>query len=406
MSVAGSRVGVVGGSIAGCAVAVAARRLGCDVTVFEGSSGALEDRGVGIFTPIAVREQFAGRGYLPPATPYCHPRQRLWVVADPADGAGRVLWRQPFNGVANNWGVLWGTVRRLVPDGAYRRGTTVRACEPRDGHATLVFDDGTSQRFDVVVGADGYCSTVRAAVAPDVHPAYAGYVLWRGSYDERLAAGLAIRSVLDEGFVTIPFAGGHAVIYLIPGQDGATARGRRRVNWAIYGVPPEDSDFTDPTSVPPGGVSGPLAGRLEQILDEHLPRAWAAVVRAGGPDVVFVQPIYDHAVARCVQGRAVLVGDAAALSRPHTGSGATKALQDAMAFEDAGVAHGSWAELLAAYDAERCPAGAALVETGRQLGRGLVEDTPGWASMSAEQVETFVAGLVTGGWAYQHRPEA
>jgi pyruvate/2-oxoglutarate dehydrogenase complex dihydrolipoamide dehydrogenase (E3) component len=43
--VAGSRVGIVGGSVAGCAMAVAAANLDCEVVVFEASSGLLEDRG-------------------------------------------------------------------------------------------------------------------------------------------------------------------------------------------------------------------------------------------------------------------------------------------------------------------------------------------------------------------------
>ena len=41
--VRGSRVGIIGGSIAGCATAIALARLGCDVQVFERSSGVLRD---------------------------------------------------------------------------------------------------------------------------------------------------------------------------------------------------------------------------------------------------------------------------------------------------------------------------------------------------------------------------
>ena len=49
--VRGSKVGIVGGSIAGCATAIALGRLGCDVHIFERSSGALRDRGSGILLP-------------------------------------------------------------------------------------------------------------------------------------------------------------------------------------------------------------------------------------------------------------------------------------------------------------------------------------------------------------------
>jgi len=43
MLVRGSRVGIIGGSIAGCATAIALERLGCDVQVFERSSGVLRE---------------------------------------------------------------------------------------------------------------------------------------------------------------------------------------------------------------------------------------------------------------------------------------------------------------------------------------------------------------------------
>ena len=45
MPVEGSKVGIIGGSIAGCATAIAMQRVGCEVTVLERSSEGLKDRG-------------------------------------------------------------------------------------------------------------------------------------------------------------------------------------------------------------------------------------------------------------------------------------------------------------------------------------------------------------------------
>jgi 2-polyprenyl-6-methoxyphenol hydroxylase-like FAD-dependent oxidoreductase len=153
-------------------------------------------------------------------------------------------------------------------------------------------------------------------------------------------------------------------------------------------------DFTDPISYPPGAVPDVLVERLEQILTEDLPPAWAELARIGGPDVLSLQPIYDHVVPSLVTGRVVLVGDAATLSRPHTAGGATKALQEALAFETAGSAHDSWPKILAGFDAERCPAAAQLVESSRLLGHGLVERTPDWTALSDEEAEHFISGVM------------
>ena len=50
------RVGIVGGSIAGCAAAIELERAGCEVTIFERSTGSLKDRGAGIGIPFALLE--------------------------------------------------------------------------------------------------------------------------------------------------------------------------------------------------------------------------------------------------------------------------------------------------------------------------------------------------------------
>ena len=62
VSVAGSRVAVIGGSIAGCAAAIALRRAGCEVTVFERSQGALRARGAGIIVPRPLLAQLTAAG--------------------------------------------------------------------------------------------------------------------------------------------------------------------------------------------------------------------------------------------------------------------------------------------------------------------------------------------------------
>jgi 2-polyprenyl-6-methoxyphenol hydroxylase-like FAD-dependent oxidoreductase len=109
-----------------------------------------------------------------------------------------------------------------------------------------------------------------------------------------------------------------------------------------------------------------------------------------------VQPIYDHAVPNFVLGRVVLVGDAATLCRPHTASGAVKAMLEAVTFEAAGSANDTWPEVLAAFDTECCPAGKEVVEISRLLGRGLVEHPPDWANMSSAQAQQFITSLIAG----------
>jgi 2-polyprenyl-6-methoxyphenol hydroxylase-like FAD-dependent oxidoreductase len=69
---AGGRVAVIGGSIAGCAAALAAHRTGADeVTIFERSTGGLEDRGVGVVMHSDISRLLENAGYADPERPTC-----------------------------------------------------------------------------------------------------------------------------------------------------------------------------------------------------------------------------------------------------------------------------------------------------------------------------------------------
>jgi 2-polyprenyl-6-methoxyphenol hydroxylase-like FAD-dependent oxidoreductase len=92
----------------------------------------------------------------------------------------------------------------------------------------------------------------------------------------------------------------------------------------------------------------------------------------------------------------MLIGDAGTVTRPHTGSGATKALQDALCLARLGQEHDEWPDLLAAYDAERTAAGVSLVHLGRRLGRDLVEHTPDWGTMTAGDFEAWTKWTLSG----------
>lgn len=395
--VRGSTVGIVGGSIAGCAMAVGLARLGCDVHVFERSRGALQDRGAGIMLPPALRDELIDRGYLPAGFPTCQLSTRLWIVAD-STPAGRVVWRQSSVVAANNWGVLWRALRAGVPDDRYHVGVRVTEVHPDADGVTILFDYGASQQFDVLIGADGYRSLVHSHLSAIPQLDYAGYVAWRGMYPE---ARLAQRALLDRSdaecaWFLVGFPGGHAIVYMVPGFDGRLDPGHRRVNWLVYQSPPSGMDFTTPTSLPPGAVSPELFHTLDALLATAFPADVQAVVRASAVDEISLQPIYDRPMAAYVKDRVVVAGDAGAASRPHTGSGATKALQDALCLEDLGHVHATWQDVLAAYDAERRTAGNALVALARRIGRDQVEHTPEWATLTPAACEAWTRSTLAG----------
>src|SRR5262249_37407532 len=71
---------------------------------------------------------------------------------------------------------------------------------------------------------------------------------------------------------------------------------------------------------------------------------------------------------RMVFGRALTMGDAAFVARPHVGAGVTKAALDAACLTDALTAHADIDQALARYDAERRGFGDWIVARRRELG--------------------------------------
>ncbi len=379
--VPGSRVAVVGGSIAGCAAAIALARSGCAVTVFERSRGVLADRGFGIGMAGRDWREFVDAGYFDAAMPVRSCSSRRWIVRDPAAGEdGRLAWRQPLELRLTNWGIVWRALRGRVPEGVGWRTATVTGVRDT-GDGAEVAHDGVTERFDVVVGADGYASLVRP-VTGGGRPRYAGYALWRGNYPvSRLAS---VPSAMRDAGVSVMFPGGHGGCYLIPGLPG----GETRVNWAVY-LPLPGLDGDELLSLPPGTVGDGLAARLDRVVEARFPPSWARIVRATRRAELALQPVYDLAVGRYATGRLLLAGDAGALVRPHAGAGVTKAVQDARTLERACREHRRWDEVLTAYDTERVRRGAALVDLGRRLGAAQVGQTPDWRGMNPADYERW-----------------
>ncbi|WP_371500569.1 FAD-dependent monooxygenase [Kitasatospora sp. NBC_00374] len=384
----GGRVAVVGGSVAGCAAALAAARTGADeVVVFERAAGRLQDRGVGLALHNDRYAELEAAGHLDAGMPWVQLARRPWVVRDGERRAGREIGVLPFPFRSYNWGSLWQELRSRIPAGVdYRTGAAVGRVVPDAAGAVVCLADGSEERFDMVVGADGYRSVVRAALYPDAVARYGGYLAWRGTLPADRLPGPP-EAFADRDATTVVFPGGHMIVYRIPGPGGAGTD----VNWVFYATPPASAvlRFDDPAAAPGRDLTAELAAYQDALMERHFPPFWQEVVRLTDPNQAFVQPMYDMAAPHFAHGRLALVGDAASIARPHTGSGAIKALQDASVLERALAGATSWEEALQRYDAERAPVGRAVLELGRSLGRAQVQETPRWEAMDQAAVERW-----------------
>lgn len=401
MTIAGLKVGVIGGSIAGCAAATALSRAGCDVAVFERSSRGLMDRGSGIAIPGSLRADLMDKAYLPQDFPNWEMKTRWWQFPDGTPD-GRRLWTQTTPAFANNWGNLWRALRQNVPDDIYHEGWKLLDFDETEAGVAVRFQNQETQTFDLLVGADGYHSKVRKKMHPRAQPEYAGYVLWRGNYPEAEVGNTRLVEAIDKdnAWLTVPFEGGHGVLYLIPDFDGSNTPGLRRVNWAVYAPCPQAQPLDGVESVPPGAVAKAAFAEFHALLDEKFPSAIRDLIAHSQHKDVSIQPIYDSIVDTYVSNRTLLIGDAGTMTRPHTATGATKALEDALALEDLAGQVGQLSELLSRYDAQRCGQAKTLSQIGRRIGNAQVVETPNWGAMSTGDFEDWHKAILSGDTLY------
>ncbi|MZF58621.1 monooxygenase [Streptomyces sp. SID5594] len=382
------RIGVVGGSIAGCAAAIAGARAGADVTVYERSGAELQDRGFGIVIPPPLHRELVASGYLDARMETAPVATRVWLTREPGGRSTRELARQSSPVTPCNWGLLWRSLRASAGAGAvrYLQGEPVTSVgEGPDGRAVVTTARG-EERYDIVVGADGHASRTRQLLAPGLTPEPAGYLVWRGAIPlSTLADHPRELELLRGAWVTIGFPGGHGIFYLIPGGSRHPGAGGRLLAYAIYGRPPASPDAdADP---------GPY---VRELAREHFPAAWAEIVGHGTHRTTACHPVADVQVPRAARAPLLLAGDAAGVSRPHTASGAVKALQDALCLERVLRDEPTVGAALERYADERTAAGAHLVELGRRMGRAQVEETPDWAAMGQEEVDVWFRGVLAG----------
>ena len=397
------RIGIVGGSIAGCAAAIELTRAGHEVAVFERSTGELKGRGAGIATPRSMLQYLIERDLIDADLPNFPGAAMPFVGRTRADDhLGHIAWVWPISLAAMNWGDLWRNLRRRVPDTIYHQGRAVTDAKTVDGGKAVVqLDDGSQQTFDLVIFADGYRSLGRRLLFPEVDLQYCGYVLWRGVLDEK---DLDDSDPLEASMPRLSYKGlsGHVVIYFVPGHNGSTARGERWVNWAAY-IPVSADELpgflTDRQgrqrtgSLPPGAMRLEEENRLKRLMQAHLPTYYADIVNISHD--TFAQPIYLVEMPGYHQGRLCLIGDAGALAQPFTGSGVFKGANNAIDLAAALQAHPDVDAALREWDKKETVTGERLVVLGRQMEQAFIWSAPDFSQMDAETTAAWFKNAVT-----------
>ena len=346
------------------------RSHGWDVAVFERSAGALADRGASIGTRDELFQIL----------------RRIGIALDPSAGVavssricldrrGAIVAERPIVSINSAWDRVYRPLRDALPDSCYRAATRVERIEQADDSVTAILADGRRDAGALLIAADGIHSKIRAQLAPEIQPRYAGYVAWRGVIEE--SAMTRDEHALLFGRMSFCLPEGELLLALgMPGRDADTRPGRRRYYW-IWFRPADEAQAlpalcTDATgrchgsSIAPHLVRPEVIRDLRDAADATLAPALAAIIRR--TEAPYPHGIFDVEVTRMVFGRTLLLGDSAFVARPHVGAGITKAALDAEALATALAEEADIAMALARYERERLAFGRALVARARHLG--------------------------------------
>ncbi|MFM0356947.1 FAD binding domain-containing protein [Paraburkholderia nemoris] len=324
------RAVVIGGSLGGLLAATTLRTAGWQVDVFETSPNELESRGGGVVLQPDVLDALHFAGVALPNPPGAASGERIYL-----DREDNIVERMYMPQMQTSWSLLYRAMKNALPAAAVHAGETFVDFRMEGEQIVAQFESGRSEQADLLIGADGIRSTLRQRLLPEILPAYAGYVAWRGLVDE---ADLPRRAadILRDRF-TFQDGGGHsALAYLIPGESDSTAVGARRWNWVWYRKYSREKldellvdrhGVARAFSLPPGTTKSADIAQLREDARALLAPTFRAL--ADATDDPFMQPIVDLRSPKMVFGRAVLLGDAASVPRPHTAGSTAKAAANA-----------------------------------------------------------------------------
>ncbi|MBD2195463.1 FAD-dependent monooxygenase [Calothrix anomala FACHB-343] len=331
------KVAIIGAGLGGLAVAVALRKLGYNVQVYEKAQD---------FRPVG-----GGLGLLPNGLNFLQAIAPELVTLIKNSGCevittvlknnqGETIRTNPASRYQDKYGqplvtVWWWHLQQVLasqlPADIIHLHHRCLGFQQDDTGVEIYFDNGSVVSADLLIGADGINSVIREVLIQDGKPRYLESMSWRAV----IKCNQQVLNPGELGFVK----GNRDFMYLLNVGDGHFAWLYRRLS------------LDNSLSENPAAVKSRI---LSYITDWG--ESLRALVEATPAERILEGPICDRLpVNSWSQGRVTLLGDAAHPMAPALGQGANSTFEDAYELAYSLSQASSWQTALANYEQRRIP---------------------------------------------------
>lgn len=299
------RVLIVGGGLAGLALAIALRRQGLSAEIVERASD-WSVPGAGLYLVGCATRALRALGIADDAardgcvirtqTLFNHRGTRVGEID------AQAFWEQcgPCLGLARS--ELRDRLAQRAASPHVRLGVTVQALRQHEDHVWVQLSNGSSETYDLVVGADGIRSSIRRLEFGESGLRFRGQVGWRFIVPRPPDLdGWTVFLGPQSAFLMLPI--GHNLAYCYADKSSAQS------------------------------VPDPAQGSIERLREDFVDfanpvREVLAQFRSADP--IHFSPIEEVAHQCYGRGRVVLIGDAAHAMSPNMACGVAMAFEDAL----------------------------------------------------------------------------
>ena len=350
----GRNVLIVGGGIGGLALAIGLGRAGiaCDMVEIKPDWAVY---GVGLIQPGNALRAYRALGLLDA----CLDRGFLYTRQRHYDAAGALMHEAAMPqieglDIVGTCGIGRPALHEILTSEALalgtqvRLGTAVTALHQDPDGVDVDFTDGTSGRYDVVVGADGVRSAIRTTIfGDDARLRFTGQGCWRFSTARPPEMTWSSAHYGPNKAGLTPLSAETMYIYMLSAEPTNPRFERER-------LPELMRERLH-------GYRGLIADIREQIEDPD-----DVVYR---PLEVLLKPPPWH------QGRVVLIGDAVHATTPHNAQGAAMAVEDAVVLSALLAEDGGVEDTLRRFGERRFDRCKLVVEASEQIGAWQLQPT-------------------------------